>query len=440
MFNIEKLKIIADNLTTDGRSLSIPASSVLTSRINGSEKIASSIAETLGRELWYIKGKVIPAIKEYATIVKNKIEAGKEPSILSKYNIAIMEIPEFISLGYERNLYTKLTNVTLPRGGVLRIPTVPPTVIRTQYLKSDIPSISNAISTYAAVFTDQFLASVWEKYIENISIDNSAFGMLGREVANGIPGSELFALTILLPNIKSNPPEGARARSVDIFDMYINAVTTLVYSKLDAFVERYNMYERREILVSTMSNYETVALVPRTMYTKFINEGGSPEVIYGHLIANGPKTATYSYSDVVDNADNNIKTWENEVKKERIVAKQNEKHRYKMAYVLCMDEMFSNYFDAATISELGFIKDTYNTHITSLTNNVTDETLFDIPGFAERAIGTLVFAHTNTYRFLQYMRDAAALDHNITPNEAASYASLQLIIDYLLTQVTVEGA
>lgn len=429
-----RIELIAQQITANGKVLTVPANSILLPERENMGSLAQGISETVGNEINYINSVVKPAVGEYMKKVASKVEAFTSKSSLSKYRVAVMDIPEFINIGMERGIYEITSNQIMPTNAI-HLPMPTPAFIRGSYIRSDIGAMDVAIKAYGGFITDDVLKSVWEKYIMNISNMNGAYGNLGYEEANGVPGLELFVLSIILPNLKENPPEGVRASLVN-YNNALNGLISLVNTKIKTFIRNYErMVDIGTLIVRSRDDVTTVV---KEHYNKFLNDGGIPDVIMGYVMKTG-LSGSSAYDKVIAMAKESLETWELAVKRSVIADKLDRAGQYQTAYALSLSEMMHDYFDKQTLSDIESRVLGYEETIKSILETVGDSgMLYDIPKFSEYVIAKWLFCHTNAHVFFSYMRDAVSIGENITPNEAASYATFRLITDYVASQATLE--
>jgi hypothetical protein len=63
--------------------------------------------------------------------------------------------------------------------------------------------------------------------------------------------------------------------------------------------------------------------------------------------------------------------------------------------------------------------------------------LMDVDFISKEVVGVILVPETNFYRFVNYMLEFSRINPSISGKDAASLASAEVIMDYLLQQVTV---
>lgn len=424
-----RTKLIAKNIVSNGKIVNIHNKSILFNYEETKPVIVKKIATVVSNEINFIRNVVKPAIVEFSKVAASQIDKTSL-SPLTEYSVDVMTIPTFVRLGMDRQIYEPITTAQLPTTPV-SIPMPSIVTIRRSYIHSNIGEINEAIKEYNGFFTDEVIKDVWDKYVLNIMKNNVMYDTLGSGSINGIPGLDLFLLSIMLPNIKNEPPEGIRS-SIKSFETALEALITFVGQRMKNLVNRYEMYVKADKLIVGTTNHVTI--VTKDVYAKFEKNGGVPDIILGYAIMKNNLSA--KYDDVINNSKAALDTWNNHVKRIMITHKLGELNRYRMAYALTLTMLFKDYFDNKTKAMFNLDSVNYDEYLEKVVNDFEDNAIvFNIPEMSKYIVTNLLFSFTNASTFFKYMEEATTMVETITPNEAASYATIRIIADYMVTQV-----
>ncbi len=433
------IETIALELSKQNRTITIPAGSML-STINpvnvvqhgNVNELDIKISTVLGNELHNIKNNIIPIIQEFGEVVSKSLLNKMNNNPLKDVNIVYAELPEFMEELISRNVINKnAINITLSNN-VLSIPRPEVHLIRSM-LKYGSGQMEDMIQAFTNSISNDELVRIWDTYLNRITADNTNYVNLGYTVNNGIYGSDLFILSILVKNLKQTVPEGIRV-SLGVYNETINILDSLLDAKIVRVDNMITSYGKTGKLIYKADNINSVIVIKET-YDVFLNNGGSPEAIYGAVIK-GAKSA--SISTIESKKDEYVEEWNKFVNASTVKQHIATLEQHRLAYRLGINDIMTNFISEdvkASIPE-EIVAD-YGNIVIAYMNKCKHEDLFNINKTVEEIIGNILFGHTNTIEFLRYMKYYSNMDSNISAKEAATYASMDLIIDFLLTQIEI---
>lgn len=427
------VKLLADELALKDKVI-VPVNNTALALVNGANIenqniVANKIANKIGNEVNLYRNGFVPVLKNYIDIIEKTIETRTPNNPVEQYHINAIKIPDIIKLLIKKDVIKKqATSYDLPIASLI-IPA--PTKNIKSYFK--VVSIEEQLAVDAALdrYTDEQLTALWEKYLSNVSGSNTNISSI---VYNGLGNfDEISLLLILVGNLKNNIPDG-----VSVKEATYGTIMRELYNKLvediSVIVRTYNDYVAMKRLVINITDNYTINVVD-DIYNIFLKDN-SAEVLLGMIVTKITGFAKFMLSDIVANSDTYTANWEKFLRLNTIAMKLESNNVYKLAYTFGIAELLKEIPESLT----QYVKYT-DTSISTLTEKyvgkLSTEDLLNIPAVTLYIIGKFVFPNTNAFIFFQSMNKYKELDNNITSTEAASLATLDMIVDYLLQQVKV---
>jgi len=182
---------------------------------------------------------------------------------------------------------------------------------------------------------------------------------------------------------------------------------------------------------STDPNYPTIIYVDGDVYTKyFLEEGGSPEVLLGALVTDRET----KIEALLAQADRYTKAWANE---QRMVAMRVENNKL---------DVVRNAFAVVLREVAGKIPEELEPLDVTVQGKRIDEMLGTLAGrdmdnlylTARHLVCTLFFPHTMAYKLLVAFDDARRVNPDLEPRDAALLASIDILVDWVAAQITID--
>ena len=434
------IKSVANELTSKNKRVIIPAGSMLMTVNpvnvveNGNmEGLDTKIANVLSNELNNIRNNILPLIKEYGKFVNDSINSRLNSNPLKDVNIYTVELPlvigemisrNIINLNGDKNRRINDKSLVLTRPDVSKIK---------EYLNYGSGQMESLIRNFVSGIPDTELVRIWETYLLNISSMNNNYVTIGSKVNNGVYGLDLFVLSILVKNLIKVIPDTVRV-PVSVYNDAIVSLDAVLDNKIAMFINAMEANTKVGKVILKANGINEVVVV-KDNYNKFLNENGVPEAIYGAVLSN---VTSLDIINLTKDKDMYVNKWDTYIKNEYIKAKLGTLEQHRLAYRLGVTELFNNFMDEELKASIpSNIVDNINDVIIAFLNSKKPEKLFDINDIVEDFVTEVLFGHTNAEEFIKYMKHYSRLNPNITAKEAATYASADLVTDYLLTMIEI---
>jgi len=435
---MEDLKLIADQLTENGYLVNIKPNSVFAAEVisdaagKESNEIIKQIALRLRNELMLYKTKINPLLQDYTSRIIEDMSKLRDTSEVSKFNIKEIKVSGFIyNLKDDRYLDDRRTNGMLPNTDLyFQLPT--PELLREYF----VPKLSGSLKARAAEvlskYDDVALTTLWNRYLTNISSNNDLLTNLFSK--SSISFDELSVIYMALSYLAENKPNYntmSDAGYKEVMDKAKRAILGAIGNGL----AMYDNYLTTKLLVVNIEDNYTIYVHPE-VYNDFLKLGGKPELIFGYTYSTRGELSKY-VNGMLEKMDEYLKLWTDKVELSRLAAINSNIRSHRSVHSLYVEKFFTDILPADLQQYVTVTKADARGAVDTLIANTKDSDILDIDNMCRKIFGLIYFANTNYYKFTEYMLEQLKINQGISLNKAASYASLDLIIDYLGTQIEI---
>lgn len=432
---MQGLQLLATQMAEQKRILDYKPNAVLnivnSTAIDKSE-IISKISTMVGNEISLYRNFLLPFVKEYKDAVAALVASKLGTVDLSAYQVIPVSMPAIIKQYFEKNLISKDSkSIQLPVGSLV-IDNPGAAKIRA-YLKSDIPTTQMYIDELLLGVTDDMLINIWDKYLLNVSGSNSNIDILGYHSLENVV--EVSILFLLVDKLKNNIPETVRVspatytKTMREFAFKLAGDMAKISKTLD-----YNKQMNKLVI----SIKDTVVYVDAALYKKFLVDN-TVEVLLGMTVNSTDLGIKNNYyDDILVNKNNYIQAWNNKYKLMTMAVRSQDVTAYRLAYELALNELYTD-MQSEIQERLSLDLTGAQDVIRDYVKRVSIEDLSEISEMSKLIVTTFLLHDTNFALFTNYMTGYAKLDPTLTSKEAASFATLDLIVDYLIEQISVIG-
>lgn len=297
--------------------------------------------------------------------------------------------------------------------------------------------INQLVSNILESYKDQDLLDFWDKFIYVIGridtlqmLDSDKF-KYSKEIA--------LAYTVSINLRKSVPifftgDEEAYSRIVRRFQEELgNIVSRYVsYSKSVFNIDR--------LIISYDDRTKTV-YVNGKLYDKFLAEGGTPEAVLGLVYSDpslNPSKLTLSY--IKENQISAIKSWSTLVESCKVSEHHRKLDAYRSSYIVIVIKLLEERI-TDTIKERFDIDDgDVKKRTSELLNNNPNIDLLNYEDVCIKLLGDVIFCKTNFTLFVNKLFEYNKIvNSDDEKNMAPLYATVDYVIDYILSQVEVKS-
>ena len=434
----ETIKVIASELANRGQGINFNVNSIfdlIESQGNNEGDyalIANKLAIGLVNDINRIRNIFIPFKNEYKKEVKELLDKTELTNKIKDYDIVSIDLPQIIRELDNRSIIERATSRReMPKDIVILDE---PANIK-EFINFDNELLNKLASPIISKYSDKELSNIWKMYFTNISNTN---GNINELTINPLLKLDLYVILLgILTTLKSEK----QLTSPGLQDSkYFNTISLFLNKVKHSIRVAINIMElniKSNNLIYKIEN--GIVYVYEAVYDKFL-ENNSSEVLLGMAIKykndNIPLSAK-RLDDVIVNKDKYITSWNAFIKLERVANSLKDVNRYKLAYETALVEFLKHnitddIIDYISINSLGEI----HPKINKLYSELKDSDILDVEFMVNEIMGKIVIKDTNYYHFISSMVELSKLNPDLTPEEAATMAAINLITDYVFLQLT----
>ena len=439
----ESVKLIGQELANNGKAISFVNNSILNVIRNDSlGEVTSEDDEILSQEyinrlstvvtnsVSYYKNKLLPALLEYREEV-NKIVLNKLGQVvINDIDIEQVSISSLVTELLDKEIIGQSSSlVELPINMLsISLPENP-----MQYVKSDSPILDKYLQDLLVEkeYDENKIADLWDKYLLNVSNSNDSIANIRYNIPINI--DEITILFMLVRNIKDNAP---------------STITTNVASYSKAMNEFYTKlrndltYSVENIKKETSKNRVVFKIVDKTVYVnkpifnKYLKDNDVEGILGLAVSEDSNKLLNYYLDALIAMSNKYISEWEKYTRLKKLSI--NETSIYRNAYAFALKELYTDTDDevAAKLKYQELLKAE-----SEVLEQVKVMSLVDLKDVNKTTIAILLSLLEDDNNFGMYINSIynynKTLD-NLQPNQAASLATLDLILEYLLQQIVIK--
>lgn len=390
--------------------------------------IAKAISTKVSAELILIRTKLIPFMNELVEQIENKLAEFSEENELAKYKIVTVNYPVVID---ELETLGKLPPQREPRTiGVtqLGIPTPDISVIA-RYFKNQNASIDAYNMFLIDNYKPEGLAALWDKYLVSMSGSNTNIASLGLDTVDKV--NDLILLLTALDNLTIEHMETNNTPLLGIMQALRDEIANYL------LIVKNSVLQNRSIERVILSVRDTVAYVDEDNYNKFLDSGKTSDVILGYILSGKYDPLNSTLTALTNNAQDYVNAWRAKVNMSNYAETVKAYNKYKVLYELILRELFNPELkiplDLQELVEVDYPK--AHETLAKILKELSNTEMLDINMVARLMVGEVIFPNTNFASFSKNMIEYGKLNKDISPADAATYASIEFILDFLLQQV-----
>jgi len=426
------IKLIAEALANRNKLIEFKHNSVYSAlEINPSSSnlsdVSVMIAGMVKNEIGKIRNLMIPVAKTFISKTEKVLSDSPLPNSLLEYKITERKIPEILQYLKDNGLLPNVARqIELP-SAVLVIPE-PKGVIK-DAIQFNNEVLNIMLKTILVQYTDEMLLNIWAKYLGNISSTNDNINRITLGDYNTL--DDLIVLFAMVQKIKIDRPDGVSAPEgtyITVMDLLYSKISNALLSVIENFKSSTDLNKLvikarpKELIVN--GDLLDTFLVNNTM-----------DVLLG-LLLSGDAKDYMDMSDISGGAEKYTGIWDHANKLEQLKRASQEVSRYKAAYDMVLTDIINNIPEELHDDLTCLPRNSIEMLRLVIDRRAGDEVL-NISKMSMEIVGKIVFGNSNFGRFTTYMMRYSELNTKLTPEEAATMATIDMVLDYLTDQFTV---
>jgi hypothetical protein len=395
------------------------------------------IANTTISNIKNIKTVLIPEIQKLDADIAQELSGISSKSPLADYSIEQLYIPKVVNLLIEKGLVKEAVAPTLLGNMALNVPM--PDNVR-EVIKTDDVEINAGISEIVSTYSDEDIKDIWDKYMTNINSSNTYISNFIYERIISI--KKMIVVYGMVCGMIDNYP-GLPNIDVNQYKEQLNKYKNELLNYIAHVVKQYNGHVAIDKLVVSVVPSEKKIYVIDQVYGKALKEGVTPEAILGLLISNKYiDREMHSLSNIIANRDELSKATLDYIKLTTI----NNLNKAKNAlYDIAVDKAKA-WYTAFKASDKGMLLDTvsvdyFNRMVTVTVSDVIKKyNESDVISYhiAKNILCYVLFTGTNALYYIDTMERYLKSNAEVTPAQAAVYATIDYIVRYITTDMWVD--
>ena len=394
--------------------------------------VCKAISGKLVNEVTLIKTKMIPFMVNVVAVIDSKIKKYQPDSEAAKYKIEEFDVPAIVNELKNRNEVTLKRPVREYGIAVLSIPT--PTENIKELFTQEHPILNSLGQQVVNKYSDEYLTNLWDKYLSNISKSNINLNKLPFNLLLSM--DDLVLLYLLVVNLKDNKPSGVPS-SDSVYKDIMNHFYLEILNYFAMALDTLETYRRLNRLVIDIKDKYTI-VVDKKVLNEVVDSSFNVEILLGMLVRGNLSASEMLYPNIIVNADKFRAEWNNLVKLDRMSIKQKESSMFGTLYHLVLKDVYEKMIpkDLEEFVVYDLVKATdvleYKLSILPL-SDITNTNYM-----AREIVAHMVFPTSNFHKFTDYMIEYSKLDDSLTQTEAAGFAVIDILLDYLTGQLTTK--
>lgn len=318
------------------------------------------------------------------------------------------------------------------------------TVPLPENVASPITLIETGIARFNTELTD-FVASLPDGYITDLY--NRVFVSTGDDYNPSllsylnhlyVEPNQILLIHLMALKLLDTVPEGIRA-GLNEYKEYITDIVAQSGRALVRTLERRESSVQRKMLINDWTQYreDDIGITPITIrvngdvYAKWLEAGGSPEVIFGAFLTD----RNYNYDILLERKDQYIKVWQSQERVMATNARLQKANHYLTGLVRAIEKTIADLPDDMLVTERSIYVTALHAYVKQMPNAWYEDCLFST---LRKAICAVCFPHTDALEILTAIDSAAKDNPTLDIREAGLLAMIEYIPNWVATLITVD--
>lgn len=432
------IQALADKITATGKVLHYTSGSIFEAlEVDDTDEsfntICSNLASKLNNELILVKNKLRPFMNDVITYVNGKLEEIQTPSPISGYNIEVFVNNHLLDELYKQKILHPRRDphyLTIP----LSVPCPDDDETLISYFTHPTTSIDMYIEPIRSKLKASGLKEVFEKYFSNLSETNPNIANMGVNTLEKV--DETILVYVAANNFVDNIPAGIVGDET-VFKTNMANFYAEVCNFLSITKSHIDAIENGRQLVIRING--KTAFVHGELYKEFLDNGGTPDVILGLIATQTENLADYMYDSIIEKQGEYHTAWANFVKVSSFSQMEREVNKYKTLYSIVIKDIYENQIPEDLKEYLEVSYDECVVKFNEVINNAPKDYILDVDIVIRDLVGKILFPNTNFQHFAEHITEYVKLNPTFTPADGATFAAVELIIDFMLEQLYLGG-
>ena len=395
--------------------------------------VAGKLANGLINDINLIRNSLVPVRNDLRNIVNELLDTTTNNNIFDGVVVPV-KLPHIVDELYSRNVLN--TNVSKAHFDNKIMVIEKPDNIK-NYVTFGNTFLDNLLRDILNKYDDAAFNRIWEKYFYNVSSSSPAYNALDKlDIGN----MDEYIIAYAIVSVLGKDKQLVKYVSDGDYFNNINNLKIFINGLINNLVNKYKAEEKSKILISGLNDKKLY--VNENVYNEFLKTN-SVEVLLGFIIKHNTiknvELKDRLLDNVMLNADTYQMAYDHFIKIENLNRSFREIERYKLAYEQALIDLYKD-IPTDVMEHVTYIPSAIHDILKIFFGRYDNNEILDINLMVTDIIADIVFARTSFKSFVKNMEDMMKMNNKLTPTDAATLAGIDLIIDYLIKQLGLEGA
>lgn len=398
------------------------------------DELIGNVSKAVCSHIDFAKNVVNPAIKDVVahlaktvdsynteTVINMKIERVTMPDFLKNSGIK-GDIEGYSSAGVRKYIEPD---------GVLKLPAVEMDQLPDAIMTGG-GNVDTSIGTWLAGRSEGLLHEVWENFFGDPKDHRrSSVSMIAylNDTSWGV--DRAIAVFLMARKLSINPPK----KNDVAFRSLVKQFLEVSSYRLSAFIKKIELAEKSNQIILSIDQVKNVIKVCSSTYLPWLDQGNTPEVIYGAAVLGGNN---YTADKLAQKKTELLKAWT----VHRSAVNSSHRNSYYANYIKALRDGFYNSMKTMLESEREYHQS--NSHAMGTISNLLETELREVSvddrkdhyRTVTRLVTKARFFYTDSFRFLSTV-DSLTKNNDHTLEEALNVATIEYVADYVSGQILI---
>ena len=389
------------------------------------------ISAHVRRHVSFARNVVTPVITAMATAASNQTETVVNAPTM--FNIKVKDFPEPMQNDVLMStVMRESTNSTVYPEQDMKLPEIAPQALY-EMMTSGAGTFDEQVKRWAASMGDDFFMEIWNNVFRGSGYnDAKTFAQLVNDSETGLDAA--LCIFLLTQRLEDEVPEGTemdlRSYKDTLLQFRKSALETLAAAQRD-----YDANEKNGMLVTSINPKTLEIGVNGNVYRKWLEAGGSQEVLAGIAISGD---FNYGVDSIDERKDALLDLWN----RHQVIQQATNRNEAFSIFLRALEESFfaemnRPYSEEKERFEMNDYQDKVAAIFRDEMKTVSPDDMKDVPGVCMRLVTKARFYYTDSEKILTSMTEAAKCKPDITAAEAALIAVIEYVSDYVADQMSI---
>lgn len=307
----------------------------------------------------------------------------------------------------------------------------------TALIETGISRFNTELADFVGTLPENYITGLYNKVFV-ASGDDYNPSLLAQLNHLYVEPNQILLIHLMAVRLMDTVPDGIRA-SLNEYKEYIADIVAQSGRAIMRCLERRESNVTRKLLINDWTGYreDDIGITPiviRTngdMYGKFLEAGGTPEVLFGAFLTD----RNYNYDLLLERKDQYIKVWESQERVMSTNLRLQKANHYLTGLVRGVEQQIAALPDDLLVTERSIYVTALHAYVKDMPNNWYEDCLFTT---CRKVVCNVMFPHTDALEILTMLDTAARENPTLDLREAGLLAMIEYIPNWVATLITAD--